>query len=331
MNLGSPSTSSSAAFVLLSLTMALATSGCDFQRTVDLKPPAHDSKPVLNSEIIPGQPWRVDVSRSVGAFQLGRPSDSTFTVTDATVMVSKEGERQGQLRLDSLNQYSTRQFTPEPGQQYTVRVSAPDLDTVRATDRVPRMPPMRLTAEDIGTVEGYYDRVLRLTIDDPPNTDNYYNVEIQKKGYGYSGISEDSTSIDTLGLTDVRFRTRSRPIINEMQQVLEEANAYQGRDATFKDVVFNGTEHTIRFQVGEGDFFFSDRDAGDGYPRLKYFLYVSTLSEDAYQFDHTQRILARTEGNPFAEPVDVHSNVEGGYGIVAGRHTDTLRVEVSLE
>jgi hypothetical protein len=314
--------------VVWTLALLLLAGACDFQRTVDLQAPTHEPKLVVNGEIVAGAPWRIDVSRSVGAFQPGTPSDTASTVTDATVTVFEEGERQGQLRLDSLNQYSTRQFTPEGSRQYTVQVSAPELDTVTTTDRVPRMPPVQLLAEESQPGNDYYDRALRLTIDDPPDSDNYYHIRLQKKGY-----RKDSTSIDTLGLTDVRFQTRNRSIIDEMGQVLEEANAYQGREATFRDVLFGGTEHTIGLQVegGSSGFYLPDEEEGDSYPRVKYFLYVSVLSEDAYQFDHTERLFDRTDGNPFAEPVDVHSNVDGGYGIVAGRHTDTLRAEVVLE
>lgn len=321
----SSSLPSPVALLLFSLTVAFTTGGCDFQRTVDLKAPNHESKLVLNGKMVPGMPWRLDVSRSVGAFEPGTPSDSTFTVTDATVSVFEEGDRQGQLRLDSLNQYSTRQFMPEPGRKYTVRVSTPGLGTAEATDRVPRMPPVRLTAEKF---EGgdFYDRTLRLTIDDPPNTDEYYQIRLLKNGY-----RRDSTAIDTTGLTDERFRTRARSIINEMEQTPEDLNVYEGRKATFQDVLFGGTEHTISLRAPEGRLYLPDQEEGDRYPRLEYILYVSVLSEDAYQFDHTQRIFDQTEENPFAEPVDIHSNVEGGYGVVAGRHTDTLRAEVILE
>jgi hypothetical protein len=316
---------SPATVVCLALAVVLPTGGCDFQRTVDLTAPDHKSTLVLNGKIVPGMPWRLDVSRSVGAFEPGTPSDSRFTVTDATVSIFEEGKRQGNLPLDSLNQYSSRKFLPAPGRQYTVRVSAPGLDTAEATGCVPRMPPVQLTEEKLEG-DDYYDRTLRLTINDPPNTDEYYQIRLLKNGY-----HRDSTAIDTVGLTDERFRTRSRSIINEMEQSLEDVNTYKGRKATFKDVLFGGTEHTLRLQVPEGRLYLPDQEAGDGYPRVKYILYVSVLSEDAYQFNHTQRIFEQTEENPFAEPVDVHSNVEGGDGIVAGRHTDTLEVEVTLE
>lgn len=319
----SPSIPSSTTLALLLLTTVFAADGCDFQRTVDLEPPSHEPRLTVNGEIQPGSPWRLDVSRSVGAFEPGPPSDTTFTVTDATVTVFEEGERQGQLPLDSLNQYSTRKFLPEPGRQYTVRVIAPDLDTVEATDRVPRMPATQLQGGASETTDSPYDRTLEITINDPADTDNYYHLRFQKKGY-----QRDSTSIDTLGLTDVWFQTRDRSIVDEMKQVLEEANRYRGREAMFRDVLFGGNRHTIRLHVDEGTLPLTDQENGDGYPRIEYVVYMSALSENAYQFDHTKRIFERTEDNPFAEPVDVHSNVEGGYGIVGGRHTDTLTVTV---
>lgn len=312
--------------VVWGLALLLIVGGCDFQRTVDLQAPTHEPKLVVNGEIVPGTPWRIDVSRSVGAFEPGTPSDSTFAVSDATVTVFEEGERQGRLLLDSLDQYSAQQFPPEPGRQYTVQVEAPDLGTVTATDRVPRVPPLSLTTEPVEAGDDYYDRALVLTIDDPSGTDNYYHIRVQKNGY-----RRDSTSIDTVGLTDVSFQTRDRSIIDEMGRLVEEANAYRGREATFRDVLFGGTEHAIRLQVPEGNLYLPNQEEGDDYPRLKYFLYVSALSEDAYRFDHTRRLFRRTEDNPFAEPVDVHSNVTGGYGIVAARHTDTLKAEVILE
>jgi hypothetical protein len=294
--------------------------GCDFQRTVNVDGPEHASRLVVNSELVPGRPWRVDVSRSVGAFRPGNPEDSTFTVTDATVTVLRDGEKLGRLQPDSLDQYSTRQFVPAPGKQYTVRAEAPDRGTATATDRIPRMPPVRLAIGDEGIA--HFD--LRLTIEDPADTSNYYQIDVRKLRF-----YRDSSGVEVYERTRY-FRTRDPSIVNEMRQVVEdvdEPNVYRGHQATFTDVLFGGTTHSISLRV-------PDRipprdDDGDGYPRVEYVLYVSALSENAYRFSHTRRLFQKTRGNPFAEPVDVHSNVEGGYGIVAGRTTDTLRVEVT--
>ncbi len=302
--------------------------GCDFQRSVTINGSGAPPKLVLNSEIIPGRPWRVDVSRSVGSYQAGNPSDSTFTVTDATVSILHGDQEQSQLRLDSLRQYSARQFLPEEGEQYTVRVSAPNLETATATDRVPHMPPTTLSSDLLSGEQNQRNRLLQFTIDDPPGVDNYYHIALQKRAF-----VRDSASIDTIGLTDVYFETSNRSIIEEMRNLgglaESEFNFYVGRSAILTDVLFGGTRHTVRLRVNDQQSFLrSDPVPNDGFPRIEYRLYVSALSEDLYQFLHTRRLQNRTEENPFAEPVEVHSNVNGGYGIVAGRATDTLRVEV---
>lgn len=308
----------------LLLVLTLTWSGCDFQRTVDVDGPKPSPKLVVNGEIIPSRPWRVDVSRSVGAFEPGDTEDSTFTITDATVTVSHDDAEQGPLRLDSLNQYSTRQFTPRVGQKYTVRVTAPELGTVTATDRVPPAPSARLTDREMDPAGPYYDHTLQLTVDDPPDTTNYYHIALRQNVY-----YRDSTSIDTTGIIDIReFKTRSRSIVNEMGRDAEledeELNSYSGREATFRDVLFDGTEYQISLQVA-GRFSFSSREA-----RVEYILYLSALSEDTYQFLRTSRLQSRVEENPFAEPVEVHSNVEDGYGVVGARNVDTLRAEVEV-
>ncbi|MFB6231376.1 MAG: DUF4249 domain-containing protein [Salinibacter sp.] len=289
--------------------------GCDLQRTVDVKDPKHESVLVVNSEVKAGRPWRVDVSRSVGAFEAGNPQDSTRTVTDATVTVLHNGTTLGQLPLDSLDQYSTRQFTPKPGERYTVHVQAPTLPSVRATDRVPRMPPLRLASEPAEQGVQDYNRVLRLTIDDPSTTNNYYHVALKKRQF-----IRDSTGISSFTY-ETQFQTRNPSVLNEMDGDLAETNAYTGNTAVFTDALFDGTEQVIALRV-------QDELYGDTI-RVEYVLFVSALSENAYRFSHTKRLYKRTRDNPFAEPVDVHSNVEGGYGIVAARHTDTLTVAVT--
>jgi hypothetical protein len=308
----------------LVLTLALLP-GCDFQRTVDVPAPAHDPTLVLNGEMVAGAPWRLDVSRSVGAFEPTDVGDTSVTVTDATVTVSRGDEQLGRLRLDSTEQYSTRRFRPEPGARYTVRVSAPDLETVEATDRVPQLPPVRLASESIEEIDGYYNRELRLTIDDPEDTSNYYHILLRKRKF-YRDSTESGGTRIYRSEKDETFRTRDRSIIDEMERLIEESNVYRGREATFTDVLFGGTEHTIRLLVRDNLVPLAPGE--EGHVRTEYLLLVSALSTDAYQYARTKRLFERTDENPFAEPVRVFSNVEGGYGIVGGRATDTLRIDV---
>jgi len=50
------------------------------------------------------------------------------------------------------------------------------------------------------------------------------------------------------------------------------------------------------------------------------------LTEDAYRYGISQEAFINARDNPFAEPVNIHNNVTGGYGyfVVANRQSEDL-------
>jgi len=42
------------------------------------------------------------------------------------------------------------------------------------------------------------------------------------------------------------------------------------------------------------------------------------VTEDFYRYQQSIRLQQENDGNPFAQPVQVFSNVQGGYGLFAG-------------
>lgn len=300
--------------VLPVLILSILVAGCDNIRTIDPGDRDHDPRLVLQERFQPGQPWMVSVSRSVGAFEPGEISDEQFSVTNATVSVFQGDKRLGVLSRDTLNRYSTDAFVPALGSSYTVRATAPGMDTVAATDRIPSLPPLRLSSTDTGT---RYDE-LQLTIDDPGATANYYRI-----------VLEETIEVDSGRTTRDRrrFRTQSRPVLNEMGESVEvdEENEYQGDEAVFTDGLFNGQSFTINLEVRR-----RRRPRGQSLTPT-YWLQVQVLSEDTYRYLRTRRLGEDTEENPFSTPVDVEGNVEGGYGLVGGYNVDTLRQQVQRE
>jgi hypothetical protein len=266
---------------------------------------------VLQARFQPGQPWEVAVSRSVGAFEPGRVTEKQFAVQDATVDLFRGDTKLGTLTRDSLNRYSTTTLTPDPGVDYTMRASAPGMKTVEATDRIPPLPPARLSAEDTNSPR----LTLQLTIDDPRAAANYYEIVLEER--------IDRDSVDDIH-DRISFETQNQAILNEMRESvsLGEENTYRGSEALFTDELFNGQSYTIDLHV-------PNRGQGSRRPLdITYLLKVRTLSTSTYQYLSTRRLAERTEENPFASPVNVEGNVEGGYGLVGGRNVDTLRYRI---
>jgi hypothetical protein len=52
---------------------------------------------------------------------------------------------------------------------------------------------------------------------------------------------------------------------------------------------------------------------------FKIAISVFSLTEDEFRHEKTLRAFYDTDGNPFAEPVNVYSNINGGYGLFSGR------------
>ncbi|MEM9929740.1 MAG: DUF4249 family protein, partial [Bacteroidota bacterium] len=82
----------------------------------------------------------------------------------------------------------------------------------------------------------------------------------------------------------------------------------EGYGLVVSDQPFNGTTFRIRLQV-------------DNYQELPVYLEVFNLTEDAYRYAVSRQAYNDAGDNPFAEPVSIHNNIEGGYGffVVASR------------
>lgn len=281
-------------------------------RTLDLNDQNHDARLVVQGQFRPEGPWEARVSRSVGAFEPGRVGEGRFGVTDATIEVFRGDQRLGTITRDSLNRYTADAFVPRPEATYRVRVSAPGLDPVEATDRVPALPPSRLSVEEDPSQgeEGW--RTLRLTIEDPPSVENYYGIVLER-------ITETDDGIPIR--RDQYFRTQNRAILEEVGGgfELEGDNTYSGSTAFFTDVLFDGQTYTIDLEVQ------TRAGSRDQPVTPTYELQVRALSSDTYSYLRTQHLASETDDNPFASPVDVEGNVEGGYGLMGAMNIDTLR------
>jgi hypothetical protein len=301
----------------------LVSSGCE--STVDVEVSDHTPQLVVNSLFANGERWAVEVSRTTGAFQGDTLSSPRFTLDDATVTVTAPGDRARTLSYtDTLTReelvgfraslpgaYTSLESAPEPGQPYIVRVEAGGYEPVEAISRIPAPVPVTVTSTasrlptDIPIV--VQQRIITLRIQDPPGEKNYYWVRIAQ-------FRRNSSR-------EVSFTTRDRSIINDAPSDLDDTGEVTLSRAYFEDALFDGRAHEVDLVVEEG---FGQPTPGSGAgeddPYPYFIVEVGVLSADLYEYLVSARILDETNDNPFAEPVNLYSNVESGYGLVAGRH-----------
>ena len=97
-------------------------------------------------------------------------------------------------------------------------------------------------------------------------------------------------------------------MLNILNPFMDETS-YSGDDALFSDILFNGETKQIEFTI-----FLGKIDEGeDVLSSLK--VELRNVSESYYYYYRSVDLHQMNEGNPFAEPVQVYSNVENGLGI----------------
>jgi hypothetical protein len=231
---------------------------------------------------------------------IGSRTGMTPHVNNAVVTLS-EGSNTVTIPFRAVTSYAldTQTFPVVAGRTYTLRVSVPGGESVEATCTVPEVGPAPVLAIDSTYQSGSMRReyTLRVHWDDPAGAPNYYRVE---------------------GEVTREFKREpdNGPVPLPPQRLYWEGNEFiedQGQDGA----TLYSPKATL---TGMRSDVLTDAT-----------LHVQLLHTDEpyYQYHRSIRTASRSEGNPFAEPVLVYSNVTGGLGVFAA-YNRTL-VERQLE
>ncbi|SDX33726.1 DUF4249 family protein [Hymenobacter psychrophilus] len=334
--------------LLLVVSLSLGLAGCE--TVVDVDTPPHTPRLALSytlSNTPPELPSNTSNRSFFGQRQLYVSSSQGVLETkelagrgDATVQLFDEsGRLVEQFRSKAQQGYfgsgggprdsiygdyvPTRGFVGVPGRRYTLRASAPGVAAVEATIALPAVP----TVESAGYAAkprdpnngGYgYDYSGRLTVavaDNPATTDYYlaYARVLDKQGNYWGAVSRDYSAPGADG-----------PDINLSRFQLSDPSSFYSQ-YPYSDVGSNGpllsfgTDVRLYFQGGYG--------SGGSVPEPGYIeVVVSSITPDTYQFYQSVLRFYDTDGNPFAEPAPLHSNLRGGYGLFGGATDAVYRI-----
>jgi len=217
---------------------------------------------------------KVMVSYSQSPFQ--NPDEELQIIEDATVeLVGNETTFSFEFNEFDNFYYPSENITFYTSQNYTLTISAPNKQTVVASQTLPE-PVEIINIENTGNH-------LLIKINDNPNARNFYLLQ------AYKNYGEDNTQIVWL-----------EPFATYMK----ESSIFYS-NILFADTSFNG-EQDFEIDV-------KHNEENDGTGNYKIVLY--TVTEDFFKYDTSIRIAEYAEDNPFVEPVIIHNNFENGYGI----------------
>lgn len=292
----------------------LALTSCELVTQVDIPEPPLAA--VVNSVFTTDTTWFINVSTSAHILsEFSRPiddvqvflSDETglqIPVTEFNRFDSTGGFIVGGMLRGSFFRTSTN---PQPGMTYHLEVKGSNIPTAHATARTPSYVPLvdvkvdSANAIEPGGDVNYRATPIEFTFDDPAGESDYYYPRLFAF-YEFISILNGDT---TRGVNPVYLPLVKEPTESGLFGIQREVDA-------IADELFDGKRKTVRLYIID-----YSPDLQGPKPLATRF-YLNHANYEYFQYTRSLELAERARGNPFAEPVQVYSNVDGGLGIFAG-------------
>ena len=244
----------------------------------------------------------------------------SYTVKNAVPVIFENNIPIDTLVYDvsAYNYRTLRGAAFRAGRTYSVRVKAPGFTEAWAESIVPsqsEVASVQRTRNARTNSFGQSEDEIIIRLNDPAGENNFYMVQVYSPvysgGYSYplSCVRTTDKDVEVLGYAD--------PMDTE--------NCHNGGEILMKDTYFNGSQKVLKLYA-ESSMLQEMTDMNTGQINRPY-IHVLRITEEHYKFIKSYSLYSNTNENPFAEPVNVFSNVNNGYGVfsIFTKFTDTLR------
>lgn len=303
--------------------LALGLGSCELTHEVDM--PGHEPRLTLrlaltNTDTTAGNSAsytykQLFVGRSHSILysdeSLAGMANATVKLYDATGKVVEEYVHTG-IRRDEYGwnmqvqgYYAPiRNFVPAPGQRYTLRASAYGLPEIEASTTMPEaatVTELQFDGKRLAAQNDRYEGKLRFSISSAPGQKRYYRVVAQPVDSAQSRFNRSYSYASSTYTFNGGLENKEVPRLGDVFS----SELYPSSRVTFASHI----------QFPATDF---DLETRQQYDATYLQVEVQQLTEAEYLFVKTLEGQWRTDDNPFAEPQNVHSNVQGGYGALGG-------------
>jgi hypothetical protein len=274
--------------VLLSLSLLFVS--CE--KEIDYQIPNPGDKIVVSADLTHGEIPEVYISTSVYSMLARNPkTNNIYTANLYTDDPNSPFELIPQLQItngyDSTYVYTSSHIVNED-RSYRLEVSALGLESISATTMIPATRQIENLRFDT------ISKDLNFSFIDEASQANFYFIELRDAANDFGLIfSSADASLDFFEFGSDLFGDEN------------DGRSY-GYEAFFDDSQFQGSRKEVSIRLDE---------LNAGRP---FYVYLHSISESYYRFRLTLKARGSSDGF-FSEPVQLFSNVEGGYGILAGR------------
>ena len=288
-------------------------SSCEKNITVNIpkKPP----RLVINAILEKTKPIEIMVGKSRHILDSIELSIEPYIVKNAVVVIFENGIPYDTLiyQPNSYTYTSPQNKKIRDGYTYNLKVSAAGFTSVEASAIVPSIseaPVVTRVKDARVTSYGDHQDEVTVTLNDPAEK-NFYLLQIFHADAGFGGSTE--YPIYCASTTDKDLEK-----VGEDPDPLSTDNCYDAGNLIMKDDNFNGRQKQLRFYIESSQLQdYTLPGGGTSKPYVK----LSRISEDYFKYIKSYYIAYDSGGNPFAEPVNVFTNVINGLGIFSIRST----------
>ncbi len=339
-------------YIIIASTLALA--ACE--KTLDFPFEYKQPKLVLNCVLSNTSEIDFSVSRSMHILD----SKEIVMISDADVIIFEDDKPLQVVPVsDGQGNYHAA-YVPKAGHTYKFQVSKDGFETIEAEATI--VAPTKInsfTGKTKATEEGEYyysmsEMDFSLDFSDDQQQENYYLITLtsdvpkEMKDYLNSYYSQSYYSYDLL---DSTYQ------LNIECNDVSVSSSYGGTAIYLSDEIISGGNYTIKFKANDyrglygifdelqywGELEEDEEEEEDSednndvedlpfYREFEYsvVVHLQAISKDYYQYQKSYDLYIENDGNPFAEPTLVKTNVKNGLGLLAASSevTDTIRFTI---
>lgn len=307
----------------------LAASFISCEKDIEFKGDISDPMLVLNSMLTPDSAVTVHLSQS--RFVLGESKPIT-PVTDATVSLFVNGDLKEQL-IHVASGIFKGSYYPMPGDEITIDAVADGYDRIETHSVIPMAPNVAVNDSTVtirveeytdpdypNTVfkNTYRDMQVQLQLTDPVGEENYYYIKATQNYY------RDGEFYRSFPL-ELELSELLKNNIDGGNFIFEELFGEEGdsgrTDNLFSDLLVNGKDILFDFSfqdtVDTGTYVNGEKIEGEEVVTVEYIIEIAQISKDLYQYVISgSKAASAKDYGPFTEPVQVHTNIKNGIGIL---------------
>ena len=290
--------------LLFLLSISLAYISCE--KVIPFDGDVNTPKLVINSIFQSDSSFKVHVSSSRSVIDTA----SFKNIDDAIVTIKDRNENIIETLNHVENGFYKGQTFPQENQTYILEVNHPNYANITASDSLPS--PIIINSVDTSTIiDPINGNRLQISVnfDDPENTQNYYLIETYSVNEYLVIKNSDTTEyeLDT---------TKQFMVLTD--EVFQNGGSPWREQGLFNDLLFNGQNKTLELEIPNDSWSGSEDGYDWSYKTLTLRLYLHNITLSYYYYRTSLELFQNASGNPFAQPVQVFSNVENGFGVFAG-------------